>query len=1662
MGDELSRERARGKVTTYLWEARCKDCEAEQKAKQQGAQSLKISGTRARAESRTVESQQFEYSDSWAIRTDERGNTRSDRCERHRREHREVIQAIAVPYIDLQTIGEVTDRENPTGPLGGVGPLPVLHKKRPRNVDLDSFKFGMTDNDIHKILEGLKQKKIAVVEAGTGTGKSTFMPFRLMNPPPGANLRVTDFGPIVVTEPRRAAAKALAHYVGEQMVNGHDHRICSEHFGPGFPVGYQIGGEKYWDSACDLIYVTDGTMINWAKQGRLAEIGTVIVDEAHERSEEIEIVLAQLNEQVQIHDHLRVIITSATIDKDLFVEYFGGDENVFHCKFEAPKSFGYGVPFFIHTEIDDEKIEKGATVNFDGELVTTGEDDLKGDNEQLQFDGWKERGPEEEDYEVENLRGTTRELQDLRCGEELAIEECKERIPKSVEEVVSGVVARQVLKIAAGTQYGDILAFLPTRILIQRSVDLVIKGLAANGLDCDVYALLASQPDDIIRKALAARKRGQKRKIVVSSNLAETSMTVEGVRYIVDSGLICQSDWDPEFGNKFYPTRAHSQSGLRQRWGRVGRDAPGWIFPLYTINQFLSLPKDTLPETARINLETSCMKMLAAGIDPGSTKLLGGFASESVRSDDNAIEVADAVNRELKRAATALAKCGAVDGEGQLTEFGRELERFPLSGVQAVAVMLADQLACVHEVALVLVALCKGKLQGKRDDTVLYVDRDWPAAWRVRAARCHRALAIGCRDDLDVLLRIFSIWQKSDDKDVWCAIWWLNQEALKQLQKDADKIIVSLSSGMKGKAARNANPDLADRARAVITHAMGDLRYGSSKSGEFVGRFGADGNKAKLSLNSVLPDPPDEIIALSRFSPSATADGDRKAIISNIIGVLEWAERGDLEPDNMGFDLAIKVADHLKDSDGLEKFNADLLSGIRQAYSVGSLVDIVIGAWKKTGTPVKEIKLVSGPFEYPVGSGMVGSGDPEIERDVDRNPNPNALLPPEEAARQLVDPESVEANDSGGESPAEKSQPDTKPTSPVRNGDLPNLIVVPRHDNVELRESCRVEIVGYELRNNTTAALVVEPVVADARQKDPAVHHDLEYGQEIEVEVRGIVKDAEFELTQLARTDGKGSFYLNDRAPGLFYYDQDFSKRLVPGAQFTAQMVPGDKTERYSVTLLPSCLEHVAFGSAEQKRRKGELQKYWPATLIDGANDYGKVTIELDHRDDERGLLYRFEVNASQLDRQEHLSRDVGQKLLVAFDTNRYSKRKLRCPDSAAIQAVVDKHSDYLSFEREEISFRGFVLPKDVVGDLLAIDNAGGWEREVWRFFVDSHFQAVDNVLPVLARRKLKASKLVRSIPEVWGVENKFINSFDGVHLSLDRVSDEIEVSGVDNEKINSAIESLENTIRLPRIVGIIPSDNVGAVIGDKGQFIKSIEERDNILWIWVNGNTVTVIGKTTNAVNEAIKAIRSKSDRPGESKKLKIIENTTRQLDSKKTKFKKPERTYRTNYGSRAAPNTHERLKSTEHIPHRQTNASLSGFLIAVSVLLTGIVIIIALFWTDNLRLNSMKAFGPPSIKWEITSKYPNNLYLSFRSRNRVHEWPGEGKVWVLKYLSTNIFDLACNEGEKICYGAWPERSGWSERGLYWGCGRNCQQACKKCCIFCEAGRKVQTTLVP
>lgn len=922
----------RGDSSSQMRRFRCKDCQREHDALVRERNRLKrrrANPDRIRKLTEQIAAlreRQAVYNEASAIAQTERGGSRSDRCKEHRDQHRNHIQGIAVAYIDLRTVGEVRDRKNPTGPLGGLGRLPDRHEFVPNtSYPLQDVNVGMTDAHIVEMVRLLRDKRVLILKAGTGTGKSTFAPYRLLDPPPGSLVdvpptapfaKLSELGQIVVTEPRVQATIGVAEFVGGVMSGAGG-------VGPGFPVGYQVSGDRNHDEACQLVYVTDGTMINWLREGRLSRIGTVIVDEAHERSTNIDFILGYLKRELDRYPHLRVIVTSATFNTKFYQEYFGGEAAANVMDVPAAKTFGYGMPMFPNLDVP-EAGEDDVLARWDDEALPL-TSAHRGDQAFIERHWPEQFAPAlgrddvvkaaDEGY-VEDVWKTTRSLLDLRYDGSIPIDRWREQMPEEL--------AKFVVRLAKGLDdagiYGDILGFLPTTRTIEPACEQIELALGQRYRG-HVFPLISTLPKDRQIKALAKRRMGDRRKIVISTNLAETSLTVEGVRFVVDSGLIAQSEWDPVLAKGGIPTKSHSRAGIKQRWGRVGRKAPGWVFPLYTKGQFLSLAEDTPPGSTRENLEALVMTAKLGGIDDVvDFPWPAAFAPETVTLDETAQQARSTFRRELRRADAALQESGAVDQEGHPTPFGKELARFQGLGsaASALAILYADKLACVPEVVAILSLLEDTRLIGERG--LLLDDRNWPDEWRLEAAERHRGLATLCEDDAHLVILLFAAWERADPDVVpwepsrlrrdWARRWWVNDDVLLEAAAKRRDVLAALSPAMKEEVRRFIEPALLDRARGVITRAFGPHVYRRLDDSSYVSVTVAP--SAALDQDQVDVDPlehtdtrnhanaPDEVVAgleddavVRQGTDAVVALRRREAKddnrISNLVAVQPWA-----------------------------------------------------------------------------------------------------------------------------------------------------------------------------------------------------------------------------------------------------------------------------------------------------------------------------------------------------------------------------------------------------------------------------------------------------------------------------------------------------------------------------------------------------------------------------------------------------------------------------------------------------------------------------------------------------------------------------------------------------------------------------------------------------
>jgi ATP-dependent helicase HrpB len=239
----------------------------------------------------------------------------------------------------------------------------------------------------------------------------------------------------------------------------------------------------------------------------------------------------------------------------------------------------------------------------------------------------------------------------------------------------------------AGSHVGDALIFMPGAYEIQRTIESVRRTVAGKG--CLVLPLHGELP---VGEQDAAVAQYDRRKVIVSTNVAETSLTIEGVRLVIDSGLARMARFDPYRGINTLLIERISRASADQRAGRAGRTAPGRCVRLWTEREHLDRPPQELPEVKRLDLAEVVLTLKASGVtDVAAFRWL---------------EAPD--TRALERAESLLIDLGAIDPSGEITPLGRRMLAFPAHPRYARMLLAAHDLGCVPDVALVA-ALTQGR-----------------------------------------------------------------------------------------------------------------------------------------------------------------------------------------------------------------------------------------------------------------------------------------------------------------------------------------------------------------------------------------------------------------------------------------------------------------------------------------------------------------------------------------------------------------------------------------------------------------------------------------------------------------------------------------------------------------------------------------------------------------------------------------------------------------------------------------------------------------------------------------------------------------------------------------------------------------------------------------
>jgi len=425
-----------------------------------------------------------------------------------------------------------------------------------------------------EIAEALRQHQVVIVSGETGSGKTTQLPKICLSIGRGER------GLIGHTQPRRIAASSTAKRIAQELGTP-----------PGMHVGYKVRFNDTLSDGAWIKLMTDGILLA-ETQGDplLRQYDTLIIDEAHERSLNIDFLLGYLKQLLPKRPDLKLIITSATIDADRFARHFERD--------------GRKVP----------------VIEVSGRLYPV----------EVRY------RPVEPD-----VKPTSNPLSPAAKAKEQR--DLMDAIVDAVDEL-------------ARIGPGDILVFLPGEREIRDAAEALRKHHPPHVEILPLFARLSAQEQERVFKTTNARR------IVLATNVAETSLTVPGIRYVVDAGTARVKRYS--YRNKVEQLQVEpvAQSAANQRAGRCGRVAAGVCIRLYDEQDFLQRPKFTDPEILRSSLAAVILRM------------------KSLRLGD--VEQFPFIEPPLGRAIAdgyqLLQELGAVDDARELTALGRELARLPL------------------------------------------------------------------------------------------------------------------------------------------------------------------------------------------------------------------------------------------------------------------------------------------------------------------------------------------------------------------------------------------------------------------------------------------------------------------------------------------------------------------------------------------------------------------------------------------------------------------------------------------------------------------------------------------------------------------------------------------------------------------------------------------------------------------------------------------------------------------------------------------------------------------------------------------------------------------------------------------------------------------------
>ncbi|KAF7306353.1 hypothetical protein MIND_00426500 [Mycena indigotica] len=504
-----------------------------------------------------------------------------------------------------------------------------------------------------ELLKCIRENQVVVVIGETGSGKTTQLSQFLYED------GYCQYGLVGCTQPRRVAAMSVAKRVSEEME-------CKL----GTTVGYAIRFEDCTTAETKIKYMTDGVLLRESlNEGDLDRYSVIILDEAHERSLNTDVLMGLLRKILSRRRDLKLIVTSATMNAEKFSDFYG----------KAPC---FTIP-----------------------------------------------------------------------GRTFPVELFHSKSP--CEDYVDSAV-KQVLQIHLSNPPGDILVFMTGQEDIEITCQVVNERLSQmkEPIPLAVLPIYSQMPADLQAKIFDPTPDGR-RKVIVATNIAETSLTVDGILYVVDAGYSKLKVYNPKVGMDALQITPISQANANQRKGRAGRTGPGYCYRLYTEMAFMhELFESTIPEIQRTNLANTVLLLKGLGV---KNLLEFDFMDPPPQSN-------------ILNSMYQLWVLGALDNVGDLTPVGRKMNDFPMDPSMAKMLIASVEYQCSAEMLTIVSMLSV--------PSVFYRPKE-----RMEEADAAREKFNVPESDHLTLLNVFNQWKSHGYRDEWSMRHFLHPKLLRKARE---------------------------------------------------------------------------------------------------------------------------------------------------------------------------------------------------------------------------------------------------------------------------------------------------------------------------------------------------------------------------------------------------------------------------------------------------------------------------------------------------------------------------------------------------------------------------------------------------------------------------------------------------------------------------------------------------------------------------------------------------------------------------------------------------------------------------------------------------------------------------------------------------------------